>query len=83
MFLTLIVLDLLEKYGLKKYDYSKSSLSNNLLNGQDDRLTFADKKLQLMWTKAQKTGFSGMLTICLQCYMCCLVCHIEVHSDSY
>ena len=52
--------EIVEKYGLEDFYSRDGGLSNELPLDEEKKVYFSDKKLQSMWQRAEKAGFTGV-----------------------
>ncbi|XP_076455833.1 alpha-2-macroglobulin receptor-associated protein-like [Babylonia areolata] len=51
--------EIIEKYELEEFYHSDGNLSNELPLNEEKKAYFSDQKLQSMWKRAEKAGFTG------------------------
>lgn len=63
--LNVLLSDIIEKHGLEDF-FKENELANEITPQQEKKMThFSDKKLQAMWQRAEKAGFTGLLCLSL------------------
>ena len=55
--------EIVEKYGLEDFYSRDGGLSNELPLDEEKKVYFSDKKLQSMWQRAEKAGFTGVAVV--------------------